>query len=216
MDKMEQARAYFASMPAKKRQNPYWVYDSDADVIRSKETDLPFSLEQVEDVLYGVREYFRTVYLSFGTEAQVLLVHRADAFRLLSNGIPALDSGWTNFAHYPVRILILPQWNTPGNSVISEAFYQRTIREKQIVPIARIHSHHRLDAYQSATDYNTLNSGTLEMVLGHIMEKSYEAAYWLDTPGEQTKDKVWKAVGNGSGTYDVRKIKCGCLETVNL
>ena len=215
MDKMEQARAYFASMPAKKRQNRYWVYDPDADAIRSRETDQFFSLEQAEEVLYGVREYFRNVYTSFGTEAQVLIIHQADAPLLLSKGIPALENGWANFAHYPVRIFVLPQWNTPGNSVISEAFYQRVIHEQQITPVARIHSHHRLDAYQSATDYNTLNSGTLEMVLGHIMEKSYQAAYWLDTPGEQTKDKVWKAVGNGSGTYDVRKIKCGCLEKVN-
>lgn len=216
MDKMEKARAYFASMPKKSRPNPYWVYDWDTDKIRSKLTGEAFDPTRIRSVLYGVRAYFRNVFESFGTEAQVLIVHKNNASFLKAQGIPVLDNGIIpEFAGYPITVMVLPQWNTPCNSVLSESFYQRMIRERQITPIARIHSHHRLDAYQSATDYNTLNSGTLELVLGHIQEDAFQLAYWLDTPGEQTKDKVWKMEGDGSGTYDIYPIKSGCLEKVN-
>lgn len=209
MDKMEQAKAYFAAMPKRHRENPFWVSDLETGQVVNRQTKQCFTPSQVEDALTIVRDYFRAVFDSFGTEAQVLLVNPLDAARL--KGIPTL--GNVRFHGLETMILVLPQWNTQGNSMISESMYYKWIREPQVTPIARIHSHHRLDAYQSATDYNTLNSGTLELVLGHITEEDFQVAYWLDTPGERTKDIVWQATGNGSGNYSIRRIKSGCFNT---
>ena len=80
-----------------------------------------------------------------------------------------------------------------GTSVISEWFWQNRIIGQGIMPIARIHSHHVLDPYQSSTDYSTLNSGTLEMVLGRIFEEELHLCYWLDVPGTDIKAKTFLA-----------------------
>ena len=207
MDKMEAAKAYFASMPKVTRQNPFWEFDETSETIKNHQMDEPFSIERCERALSLVRDYFRNVFNSFGTEAQVLLLYPTDAEKL--HGIRTL--GETVFHGIPATIMVLPQWNTPGNSMISESMYHKWIREPQITPIARIHSHHRLDAYQSATDYNTLNSGTLELVLGHIQEKPFQVAYWLDTPGTETKQFVWQAQWDGSD-YEIRRIASGSMD----
>ena len=41
------------------------------------------------------------------------------------------------------------------------------------------------------TDYSTLNSGTLEMVLGKIFEEPLYLCYWLDVPGTDIKAQTF-------------------------
>ena len=106
--------------------------------------------------------------------------------------MPYIEDMW-DVMGFRMGMFVLPQMNTPGSSVISEAFWQKYIVEKGIVPIMRIHSHHMLNAYQSQTDYSTLNSGTLEIVMGRIMEKGLRFAYWLDEHGKDTKGYVFQA-----------------------
>lgn len=56
------------------------------------------------------------------------------------------------------------------------SFYQDEVRAAYVM---RVHSHHVLNAYQSSTDYESLNSGTLEVVLGKVNEDVNEVVYWL-------------------------------------
>lgn len=213
MKTAEEMKAYFAGMPAKIMPNPYWVYDGDSDCIRTVEElcPTPFRLEAITDLLKTVRAYFRSVYESFHTEAQVLCVKQEDAPKLDALGIPRL-LGVHSIYKQTVIVFVLPQHNTPVNSNISDAFWQTHLVEQGIVPVARIHSHHILDPYQSATDYSTLNSGTLELVMGHITEDALQVGFWLDTKGASTKDHVWVGTQNPSGNFDIRKIPCGCLK----
>ena len=93
---------------------------------------------------------------------------------------------------FEVTVLVLPQDNSMGNTVLSEAFWQDRIIGQNIRPVARIHSHHIFDAYQSMTDYSTLNSGTLEIVIGKIMNAKLSLCYWLDVPGRSEERRVGK------------------------
>ena len=72
--------------------------------------------------------------------------------------------------------MILPQYNTSANTIVDDTYWYQTVKS---VPIMRIHSHHILDAYQSKTDYDGLNSGTLEVVFGHVNTDVIDVAYWL-------------------------------------
>lgn len=210
MKTAEEMRDFFASMPKKVTPNPYWIYDADIDEIRTADRTAPFCLEAMTSILTSARAYFRSVYESFSTEAQVLCVKKEDAIKLDELGIPRL-LGEHSLFEQQVIVFVLPQHNTTVNSMVSDAFWQTYIVEHQIIPVARIHSHHRLDPYQSATDYSTLNSGTLELVMGHIFEEPLQAGYWLDTKGTQTKEHVWVGEQQKNGSFDVRKIPCGCL-----
>lgn len=211
MKTAEEMRAFFAKMPKKLTPNPYWMYAADTNEIRTADQSEAFCLERMESVLTTVRTYFRSVYESFRTEAQVLCVKQDDAEKLDALGIPRLMGVHDVFGQ-PVIIFVLPQQNTPVNSSISDLFWQTHLVEQRIVPVARIHSHHRLDPYQSATDYSTLNSGTLELVMGHIFEEPLQVGYWLDTKGALTKEHVWVGEQQENGCFDIRKIPCGCLK----
>lgn len=210
MKTAEEMRDFFASMPKKVTPNPYWLYDENANEIVMATRTIPFCLEEMTTILTSARAYFRSVYESFGTEAQVLCVTQADAIKLDERGIPRLLGVHSLFGQ-PVIVFVLPQRNTPGNSMVSDAFWQTYLVEQRIIPVARIHSHHVLDPYQSATDYSTLNSGTLELVMGHIFEEPLQVGYWLDTKGTQTKEHVWVGEQRKNGSFDIRKIPCGCL-----
>ena len=186
---------YFRSMPKKEKVNPYWEFSQDGH-IHAKQTGELLIKEQLAPetlpLLELVRRYFRRVWESFGTEAQVLCVDGKDAGCLLDAGIPRLgDRESYPFGTYEVIPFVLPQYNTPANTVLSEKLWQSLIIGNGITPVVRIHSHHILKAYQSSTDYSSLNSNTLEMVMGEILKEGYHLACWLDKHGTDTKCKVF-------------------------
>lgn len=120
-----------------------------------------------------------------------------------------------------IKVFVLPQDNTGGNSCISEKCWQKVLVNQDIYPLARIHSHHILDAYQSATDYSTLNSNTLELVMGHIFENELHVGFWLDVYGTSTKENVWvatesKMAENEPTTFEIIKVPCGDIRASKI
>ena len=210
MKNPEEIRAYFRSMPKKEKKNPYWEFDETLELVQHLDGRHIHIGDNVP-LLTQVRSYFRSVYESFGTETQVLCVTDDDKRILEKKGIPNL--GRYLFDGIPVWVMVLPQVNTPVNTIISETFWQKEIVDKGIMPVVRIHSHHRLDAYQSSTDYSTLNSNTLEMVMGHINEDLFQVAYWLDQHGKDTKSHVFHVFQNFQGRFLMKQIACGNKET---
>lgn len=207
MKTQEEMAEFFRSLPTIEKANPYWSFDEkSSSILRKWEETKPFVLTPFTELLKAVREYFRRMYESFGTEAQVLVVDWKDSPKLMQIGIPKLEGTW-KIADMWVNVFVLPQVNTPGNSIISEKFWQKYIVEQGIVPVTRIHSHYILDAYQSATDYSTLNSNTLEMVMGRITDEKLHVAYWLDEHGKDTKSNVFKADETENGHYGINRHK---------
>ena len=206
---------YFRSMPKKKIEpNPYWIFQDnplqicstlenmeDWSNIRGKPVIAPIDLKKSKPTFQTIREFFRRYYESFHSESQVLCVTDEDAQKLRAQGIPMLEYGqiWP----FEVTVLVLPQDNSMGNTVLSEAFWQDRIIGQNIRPVARIHSHHIFDAYQSMTDYSTLNSGTLEIVIGKIMNAKLSLCYWLDVPGTDTKNRTFLAEEMEDGSFAV-------------
>ncbi len=208
----EEMMEYFRSMPSKKKENPYWTFEDDPSVVKSKFPGAglkPFDLESAKPLLSIVREFFRRYYESFRTEAQVLCVTPEDGCKLAAMGIPVLTKG--QIGPFEVMAMVLPQNNFMGNTVVSEVFWQARIVEEDIKPVARIHSHHVLNPYQSNTDYSTLNSGTLEVVMGRIYDDKFHLCYWLDVPGTDVKAQTFVASENDFGefTVDLRKFNGG-------
>lgn len=199
----EEMLAYFRSMPSKKRVNPYWDYDG-KQIVAKMDEGKSFNIAQSVVALNKVREFFRRFYESFQTEAQVLCVTPEDADKLNRIGIPMLGNGTASVGPYEVKIAVLPQDNHMGTSVIGESFWQERIINAGITPIARIHSHHILDPYQSSTDYSTLNSGTLEMVIGRIFNDELNVCYWLDVPGTDIKAQTFVARQKVPDTWALR------------
>lgn len=210
----EEMAELFRSMPSKRKENPYWRFAEDGpriDCILDEErmpfvlpgeAAMPLPLYNTTETLIAVREFFRRFYESFRSEAQVLCVHVRDARKLKELGVPVLTEG--AIGTFDVSVVVLPQDNHMGTSVISEAFWQRYIVGNGIVPVARIHSHHILQPYQSITDYSTLNSGTLEMVLGRIFDDPLYMCCWLDVPGTDTKAQTFIVKQKGKTAYDIR------------
>lgn len=163
-------------------QNPYWIFEDEQ--IKTV-TGEPFSPEMLTSVIAVVQKYFATVFRSVQTEAQVLVVKEADAAFFRNDCIPELATDNADLA-----IFVLPQNNTWGTTSVSEVYWQKMV-EAGITPYVRIHSHHTLAAYQSQTDWSTLNSGSLEMVLGDVFAETPQIAYWLDVRGTDAKDNVW-------------------------
>lgn len=208
----EEMREFFRSIPVKKKENPYWTFSEENCEIYAKtknvdqyertadEPDMiPFTLKAASPMLYTVRDFFRLYHESFGSEAQVLCVSTDDLAKLTQIGVPVLTYGRVGI--FDVGVVVLPQDNHMGTSVISEKFWQKYIVGLGITPVLRIHSHHVLDPYQSMTDYSTLNSGTLEMVLGRIYEDQLNVCYWLDVPGTDLKANTFLAKENPDGTF---------------
>lgn len=205
--------AYFANMPKKKRINPYWAFNQEKNcVVWAEKSEKILRLERSTALLKGVRQYFRNVFQSYKSEAQVLCVYPTDQKKLTASGIPELicpdKEQWT-LGEIPVHVMVLPQYNTAATSQIDEAFWQHTIIDNQIIPVARIHSHHILEAYQSSTDYRTLNSNSLEIVMGRIDDSLLQAAFWLDQHGTNTKDVVVRMTELEPNVFDTRQIPCG-------
>lgn len=217
MKTSEEMREIFRAMPSKKKENPYWEFDKDHPCIRSTFPALtpgvgfkPFILETTAPLLTSIRDFFRCYYESFQSEAQVLCVTPDDADKLHAIGVPILTNGM--IGPYESTVVILPQDNSGGTSRISEGFWQNRIINAGIVPLARIHSHHILDPYQSMIDYSTLNSGTLEMVLGTIFEEPISVCYWLDVPGTDIKAQTFLARQKEDGTFEIVPYKFHGIE----
>ena len=192
----EEVMAIFAAMPAKKKVNPFWSYAWDEKengnmlrIVDSYGGKLCFN--ETRKTLRKVRDFFRLFYESFKTEAQVLCISDKDAKKLKDIGVPVLTTG--QIGPYGVTVFVLPQDNHMGTTVVSEGFWQKYIVGNDITPVARIHSHHVLDPYQSGTDYSTLNSGSLEIVLGDIFDEPLAMCYWLDVLGTDIKANTFVA-----------------------
>ena len=177
MDK-EALKALIASKPVIYKENPLYSYDDVNDKILGVDITQEFELFDV------IKEYFKQASDPFISQAQLPAVTKEDSQKLPH--IPRLPTGLN------LDILVLPQVNSWGNTSVSEDQWQNDIVGQDIVPLMRVHSHHILNAYQSSTDYNSLNSGTLEVVLGDIYSDNYQIAYWLDERGKDTKQNVWK------------------------
>ena len=187
----EEMAAYFRAMPKKKRENPYWGYEEETNRILDRKGDGLLNLDLSANLFRIVRKFFRLYYESFHSEAQVLFVTPSDGVNLMDKGMPFLGRGI--LGSYPVMVLVPPQDNHVGTSVISEAFWQTYIVDAGIVPVARMHSHHIMAPYQSATDYASLNSGTLELVMGWIDKEPLNLCVWLDVPGTDQKRHTFRA-----------------------
>lgn len=187
------------------KENPYWeIRDG---IIWDKINNKPFDVQQFQMMYSTIINYFKLNYDSFKSESQVLIVTTDEYAKFRNKDVPEL----TLPTALPFKILVLPQVNTWGNTSVSEIYWQNEIVGAGITPLARIHSHHILHAYQSSTDWSTLNSGTLEMVFGDIYNETHEIAYWLDMRGTDTKDMVYRTLDYGS---TVEQVPCGRPELV--
>lgn len=213
--KLEQFNAFVQGLPIKLVKNPHWAFDEDSKQILNhiKGGDEQFNIAEWYDILADVRTYFRHVFDGFKSEAQVLCVAIEDAHKLHSEHIPSLPKTYF-VGEQEITIFVLPQQNTFGITIVSESFWQSKIIGQDIHPVARIHSHHILDPYQSATDYASLNSNTLELVIGRIYDEPLSIGYWLDVRSTDTKDNVWVAIEKASD-FEIRQIDCGRITEVN-
>lgn len=174
------------------KENPYWGVKE--GVLWDKTNNCPFDIKQFQSLYEIIIDYFRLNFDSFKSESQVLIVTKDEYAKFKNKSIPELVMPFES----QFKILILPQVNTWGNTSVSETYWQNEIVNAGITPFARIHSHHVLHAYQSLTDWSSLNSGTLEIVFGDIYnDNMHEIAYWLDVRGTNTKDTVYRTVDNG-------------------
>lgn len=58
--------AYFASMPKKKRINPFWAFNQEKNrVVWAEKSEKILRLERSTELLKGVRQYFRNVFQSY-------------------------------------------------------------------------------------------------------------------------------------------------------
>lgn len=199
----EEMMEYFRSMPKKKVEpNPYWEFAEHPPRINAIDKQTENTLIDLDvsiPTLRMIREFFRRFYESFHSESQVLCVMHEDGEKLNKIGIPILGKG--QIGQFDVAVVVLPQDNHMGTSKIGEWFWQNRIVGMNIKPVARIHSHHVFDPYQSATDYSTLNSGTLEMVIGKIFDEELNICYWLDVPGTDIKAQTFVAYEDVFGHF---------------
>lgn len=139
------------------------------------------------NMLNVANTYFKQVFDCFETEAQVLVVKNEDSDVFIKNCIPEIKLKSKKY-----KMFVLPQYNTLVNTSVDETWWYKNITKNGIIPFMRIHSHHTFKAYQSKTDYSTLNSNTLEVVLGEIYNKEFDYVYWLDIYGTDNKKSVFK------------------------
>lgn len=174
------------------KENPYWGMKD--GVLWDKTNNCPFDIKQFQSLSKIIIDYFRLNFDSFKCESQVLIVTKDEYEKFKNKSIPELRIPFES----QFKILVLPQVNTWGNTSVSETYWQNEIVNAGITPFARIHSHHVLHAYQSLTDWSSLNSGTLEIVFGDIYNDTHEIAYWLDVRGTNIKDNVYRTTDNGN------------------
>lgn len=156
---------FIQSIPPTHSENSRWEL-RDGSIYENGEL---FNIENYRTELTAIRNYFKEWANMAQLEVQVLLVTNED-YELYYKQFAVLPSGTDN------KIVLLPQYNTYSNTIIDDTYWFKTVKGE---PIMRIHSHHVLPAYQSRTDFDGLNSGTLEMVLGTVTKPETEVAYWL-------------------------------------
>ena len=172
------------AMPTIKRENQYWSFENNK--ICYKETHKTLSLSDFQELLTTAQDYFRFIFDSEKSETQVLIVTNDMYDKYEFPKTIALHSYDPNY-----QILVPPQKNSLTNTIVDESWWYNNFTKRNITPFMRIHSHHILDAYQSKTDYNFLNSNTLEVVIGQIYDDLPPIAYWLDQTGKSTKKNVF-------------------------
>lgn len=211
-DKLDQFTAFVQAQPVSIIPNPHWEYDAVEDRIMSQIDGAQgaFHLNPWTQLLLDVRIYFKHTYDAFKSEAQVLCVREEDATKLYDQQIPRLPKTYA-IGDLNVVVFVLPQTNSFHVTSIGEGFWQTYIVNQGIHPVARIHSHHILDPYQSSTDYASLNSNTLEMVIGQIYDEPLAICYWLDVRSTDTKNNVWVGIQSQleKTHFAIRKIPCG-------
>lgn len=156
--------AFIASIPSTTYENPYWVFTNGV-----KGRFDPYLKKQLSTLLPQIKQLFHAYYLTHEAEMQVAIVPKGQ------------DTGFdvvTSIDHPLFDVVLPPQENSWGNTHVSDAVWHKAFGAPN-VPIARVHSHHTLSAYQSKTDYESLNSGTLEIVIGKVDQPGLTAVYWL-------------------------------------
>lgn len=204
MPEQNDAKRRLAALLSKKQvtppENPYWSM-KDGQIWDNAENK-PFTLQPFQPLIDVVATYFRSVFELAESEAQVLIVDDKQIEQLDVSWIPQIPSPIPN-----LHILVLPQINSWGGTTISETWWQKNIASKHVTPLMRIHSHHILEAYQSSTDWSTLNSNTLEMVIGKVTSDQIEIGYWLDILGTSNKETVFHTDDYGQSVHQVRSGK---------
>lgn len=183
MTKMNLLKKLAAQYPTQKKPNQYWAFDFENCLIVNRQSgkilskgDLPF--------LDLVQKYFQSIYDAFGTEAQCTIIEKKYLAQV-ADYLPRMTVG--DFA-----LLILPQTNSVTGSVASMKVLQTEILNKQIPVFAHAHSHDHFDAYRSSTDYNGLNSNTLEMVFGNFHTPNPNLTLWLDSRNPEVKEPTYR------------------------
>lgn len=182
MDKLDFCKQLSKSVKDTEIINPYWKFEHKQILHKNGKQLTPNDLPFLKPIL----KYFQLISNTFNTEAQCVVIKKADESKIDSS-LLRLPYDSDDFI-----IVVLPQTNTTVSSNVPEEIWQKYIVNKDIVPYARVHSHHIFDAYQSSVDYSTLNSGTLEIVMGHIF-KTPVYCYWLDEKDRDTKKYTFKA-----------------------
>ena len=204
-DKLDLMKAMLGDVTPEFADNPHWDMHDGAIVHRG--TQECMDLTVLKEILTPIQSYFKAVFEGFNSEAQVLVVTPEDYEVLKPLHMPEI------LVNSSYKVLVLPQQNTWGNTIISESFWQKEIVGAGLTPLMRIHSHHVLDAYQSNTDWSTLNSGTLEVVIGKVFQDVPQIAYWLDVRGTNNKDNVFRTLDLGAS---IMKVKNGNVRYKNL
>lgn len=169
---------FIQTIPATHREVKRWEF-KDGMILENGDT---FDPGNYRNEFAIVLRYFQEWQTYANLEAQVLLVTQED-YESYYTHFPVLPNPYSS-----VKIVVLPQENTPVNTIVREQYWHKTVKGD---PIMRIHSHHEWSAYQSATDFSCLNSGTLEVVFGKI-DNEPEIAYWLTRHSDiTTKEHVF-------------------------
>lgn len=152
------------------KETDLWRYHNDQIQIKVNDEYKPFDIHTYKHVFEPIISWFREWQKMADLETQVLIVTSEDYDKYYTK-FPTLNTPDTR-----AKVVILPQYNTPSNTIIAESYWHKTVKGE---PIMRIHSHHILKAYQSQTDFDSLNSGILEVVFGTLDKDTVEVAYWL-------------------------------------
>ena len=191
---MDLFKSFVESIPLKHKETQRWSLMDNQIIDNVKQK--PFNHMDYLTLFETVLEYFQE-WNKFGNlESQVLIVTKED-YEMYYKVFPIIPNN-SEFI-----IVVLPQINTMANTIVDENYWHTTVKGE---PVMHIHSHHILDAYQSATDYASLNSGTLEVVLGRVDSHHPMIAYWLSRHSNpHSKDITFRAslYKNEKETYHV-------------
>lgn len=171
---------FVKSLPQRDMFNPHWGFEENK--IIDKESGEPLDLlAKFDKELEAIHQYFVHIYKALKTEAQVIIVTK-EHYDAYYQGLPILPySG-------EYVLVVPPQYNTAHITKVPTDYWHKIVKRE---PVARVHSHYILPAYQSPTDNVSLNSNTLEIVIGNIL-KGPEYCYWLDQFNKKTKDYTFK------------------------